>query len=133
MPAPVTVHQVTVWPGVVVREIVIPDHATLDSVSVQDDIGDRVAAVRAQWGSGDELADVGGELPDARREKYRRRLEAARREVEHGRRSETLGWDSLLKEELWEILTADNDADRYDELMDLIAGARLWAEAIKRR
>jgi hypothetical protein len=128
-----TVHTVTVWPGVVVRELVIPDHATLDSVSVQDDIAGRIADVRARWGDGGELPDIGGPLPEDRREKYRRRLERARREVEHGRETKSLGWDSLLKEELWEILTAEDDGERYDELLDLIAGAALMAEAVKRR
>ncbi|MGV9364473.1 hypothetical protein [Amycolatopsis sp. NPDC003731] len=128
-----TVHTVVVWPGVVVRELVIPDRATLESVSVQDDIAGRIEAVRDRWGNGDELPDIGGPLPADRREKYRRRLTAARREVEHGRRTKTLGWDSLLKEELWEALTAEDDGDRYDELLDLIAGASLMAEALKRR
>jgi hypothetical protein len=118
--------------GRVVREIEIPDHATLDDMKPIRDVRRLVDLLHDRYGR-EDLADVGGPEPAERREMYRALLSRIRDDKITGRRDGNLGWDTLVLEEAYEVVTEQDDDARYIELIQLAAGAICWADAIKRR
>lgn len=101
-------------------------------MSAIDDARVHQEILTARFG-GQDLPDVGGGDPARRLAVYREELARVRGEDRADRDAGTLGWDTLLHEELLEAITAVDDEHRYDELIDLIGAALCWADALRRR
>lgn len=81
----------------------------------------------------EDLRDIGGMFPGDALDKYRRLLASARERDARQRNNGTLGWPTLIEEEVYEAFTAPTDAERYTELIQVAATVIAWAEALRAR
>lgn len=85
-----------------------------------------------RWGQQDH-PDIGGKLPWVTRIQHATVLERVREVEAQARDTDTLGWDLILLEEVYEALSELDDDKRCEELTQVAAVALQWAKAIRRR
>lgn len=87
------------------------------------------------WGPQQDHPDSGGdpELLDERLAHYADRLSFWRGVEAANRATSELGWDNLLFEEVYEVVSEPDDEKRRVELIQVAALALQWAGAIRRR
>lgn len=101
-------------------------------MSALDDVDQHLAHLWEKYGDQD-LPDIGGRNPVDRLKDYQTSLLRARADDAAGRGGGSLGWDTLLIEEVLEVITASSNEERYAELIDLAGGALAYAEVVKLR
>lgn len=85
-----------------------------------------------RWGQQDH-PDWGGRTPGVERSSYAHALVSIRSRESRARVNNELGWDLILREEVYEALSEPDDDERCEELIQVAAVALQWVAAIRRR